>query len=100
MSSSVPIMTSGLAEVSETKQNRSGALVIGADYRGLGVVRSLGRRGIPVWVLKQDDELLLASTSRYTSRSLDWPSGEDRTRVEYLLDLGVKYGLEDWVLFP
>jgi predicted ATP-grasp superfamily ATP-dependent carboligase len=100
MSSSVPIMKSGLAEVSETKQNRSGALVIGADYRGLGVVRSLGRRRIPVWVLKQDDELLLASTSRYTSRSLDWPPGEDAKRVEYLLDLGVRYGLEDWVLFP
>ena len=26
-------------------------MVLGSDYRALGVVRSLGRRGIPVWVL-------------------------------------------------
>jgi len=25
----------------------AGALIIGGDYRGLGIVRSLGRRGIP-----------------------------------------------------
>ncbi len=25
----------------------AGALVLGADYRALGVVRSLGRRGVP-----------------------------------------------------
>src|SRR5947209_625203 len=30
---------------------RAGAVVIGGDYRGLGIVRSLGRHGIPVWVL-------------------------------------------------
>src|ERR687886_653112 len=35
-----------------------GAVVIGANYRALGVVRSLGRHGIPVWVLRQEDELL------------------------------------------
>ncbi|MDT4912917.1 MAG: hypothetical protein QOC66_2045, partial [Pseudonocardiales bacterium] len=28
-----------------------GALVLGADYRGLGIVRSLGRRAVPVWVV-------------------------------------------------
>ena len=30
----------------------AGALVLGADYRALGVVRSLGRRGVPVWVIR------------------------------------------------
>src|SRR5438094_6366390 len=39
------------SKVSEACQ---GALVIGGDYRGLGIVRSLGRRKIPVWVLKHD----------------------------------------------
>ena len=48
-----------------------GAVVIGGDYRGLGVVRSLGRRGIPVWVLH--DEHRLASTSRFAQRSWAWP---------------------------
>jgi glycerol-3-phosphate dehydrogenase len=31
-----------------------GAVVIGGDYQGLGIVRSLGRRGIPICIL--DDE--------------------------------------------
>jgi len=35
-----------------------GALVMDADYRGLAVVRSLGRHGIPVWVLQHGDQLL------------------------------------------
>jgi hypothetical protein len=30
---------------------RAGAVVIGGDNRGLGVVRSLGPRGIPAWVV-------------------------------------------------
>jgi len=30
----------------------AGALVLGGDYRALGVVRSLGRRGVPVWVIR------------------------------------------------
>ena len=46
-----------------------GALVLAADYRGLGVVRSLGRRGIPVCVLTAADERL-AGASRYASRQM------------------------------
>ena len=41
----------------------AGALIVGGDYRGLGIVRSLGRRGIPVWVVKHDD--VLAGFSRF-----------------------------------
>jgi len=40
-----------------------GALVMGGDCRGLGLVRSLGREGVPVWVIKQADHQL-AATSR------------------------------------
>jgi len=41
-----------------------GALVLGANYRALGVVRSLGRRGIPVRVVK-NDHARIALLSRY-----------------------------------
>src|SRR5437660_4941052 len=37
-----------------------GALITGADYRGLGIARSLGRRGIPVWLLKRPGHHLAA----------------------------------------
>jgi hypothetical protein len=36
----------------------SGALVLGADYRALGAVRSLGRRGVPVRVVREPGEPL------------------------------------------
>src|SRR6266436_9376053 len=76
-----------------------GALVTGADYRGLGIVRSLGRRGIPVWVLKQDEHLVGAA-SRYACRSLRGPLGDDHEQLDFLLDLAVREGIKGWALFP
>jgi len=75
------------------------ALVMGTNYRALGIVRSLGRRGIPVWVLKQDSHML-TGLSRYTRRSLPWPAGDDNSRVEYLLSLATKYQLGGSLLLP
>jgi D-aspartate ligase len=80
-------------------QSSVGALVMAADYRGLGVVRSLGRRGIPVWLLKQGGHLV-AATSRYVRRNVPWPVVDDRRQIDLLLDLGKKHGLKDWLLFP
>jgi predicted ATP-grasp superfamily ATP-dependent carboligase len=79
-------------------QRGPGAVVIGGDYRSLGVVRSLGRRGIPVWVLRDDH--YLAHWSRYCERALPWPDTTEREKVAYLVDLAHKHGLEGWVLFP
>lgn len=76
----------------------TGALVIGGDYRGLGTVRSLGRRGIPVWVVV--DEHRIAATSRYARRRLQWPQADDAGRVAWLLDLAETCGLQGWALFP
>jgi D-aspartate ligase len=77
----------------------SGAVVMGADYRALGVVRSLGRRGIPVWVIKQGGHLV-AATSRYVRRAVPWPEGDDREKVDFLLDLCARHHLGGWMLFP
>jgi D-aspartate ligase len=76
-----------------------GALVMGADYRALGVVRSLGRRGIPVWVINQGGHLV-AAASRYVRRRLPWPAGDDRERVDFLHALCVKHQLDGWMLVP
>jgi D-aspartate ligase len=40
-----------------------GAVVLGGDYQGLGIVRSLGRHGIPTLIV--DDERSIARASRY-----------------------------------
>lgn len=59
------------------------ALILGGNYRALGVVRSLGRRGVPVWLIKQDGHSL-AGFSRYVEKILPWPDTDDSGKVEYL----------------
>src|SRR5579864_3289002 len=81
-----------------TAQPRSvGALVMAADYRALGVVRSLGRRGIPVWVLKHGGHLV-ATTSRYVRRNVPWPTVEDNQQVDSLMTMATRNRLDGWVL--
>lgn len=77
----------------------TGALVIGANLNGLTIARSLGRRGVPVFVTTSPN-IKLASCSRYTLRTFPWPNADEETQVEYLLDLAERHGLEQWVLFP
>ncbi len=77
----------------------TGALVIGGNLNGLSIARSLGRHGVPVWVATSPN-IKLASYSRYTRRTLPWPTGECGAQVEYLLELARRHKLDGWVLFP
>ena len=79
--------------------DRIGALVTGADYRGLGILRSLGRHGIPVWVLEKGEQSL-AGVSRYAKRRLRCVAESDAALVEFLVELAQEHGLQGWVLFP
>ena len=76
----------------------TGALIIGSDYKALGVVRSLGRHGIPVAVLR--DEHLLAERSRYNRRTFTWPASGEAEKVAYLLDLASRHGFGGWTICP
>src|SRR5215218_9162642 len=75
-----------------------GALVLGADHGSLGVVRSLGRRGIPVWFLS--DDKFIAKFSRYCTRSFAWLGPNDPHALDFLLALAKQHRLDGWVLFP
>lgn len=76
-----------------------GALVIGGEHPGLGIARSLGRRGIPVYVI--DDQYSISSFSRYVQRFvLAEDLRDERKTVSALLELGRRFNLKDWVLFP
>jgi D-aspartate ligase len=76
-----------------------GAVVIGGDYQGLGIVRSLGRRGVDVLVV--DDERSIGRRSRFATAAVRVPELRDEeATVATLLDLGERYELDGWVVFP
>jgi predicted ATP-grasp superfamily ATP-dependent carboligase len=80
-------------------RRRVGAVVVGGDYQGLGIVRSTGRLGAPVCVI--DDERSIARFSRYTSHAVRVEDLRDGERsVESVLATGRRLGLDGWVLFP
>lgn len=76
----------------------AGAVVIGASYRALGVVRSLGRHQVPVWVVRRDDQSI-AGCSRYTRRVLDLRRTDEQSFIDRLVELG-SGDLEGAALFP
>jgi len=74
-----------------------GALVLGGDVAALGIVRSLGRHNIPVWVV---DRQSIAGLSRYCSHRISgWPDAEEAQQIEFLLQIGRQHRLDGWVLF-
>ncbi len=90
-----PPAVSGLPE----EARAIGAVVLGGDYQGLGIVRSLGRRGIPVCVA--DDERSIARHSRYCDRFVPVADlGDEARLVDDLLVLARRHGLEGSVLYP
>jgi len=79
--------------------NTIGGVVIGGDYQGLGIIRSLGRHGIPVVVL--DDEHSVGAYSRYVNHSAKFKDLRDpQTVVEAVISVGKRHGLKGWVVYP
>ena len=74
-----------------------GAIVAGASYRALAVVRSLGRQGVPVWVF-QTDEHSVARYSRYALGTARWARGPDCQRYGELLRIVERNKLNGWAL--
>ncbi len=99
---------SGLSvELSEIEQTRKevgqgpapGAVVIGGDYQGLGILRSLGRRGVPVCVV--DDEHSISRYSKYCTHFVKVARlREERAIVDSLMGVADRLGLSGWVLYP
>jgi D-aspartate ligase len=73
-----------------------GALLLGCDYRALGIARSLGRQGIPVDALRRPGEPL-AAASRYVRHSIPWPR-DPADHVAFLCELGA--ARSGWALIP
>lgn len=81
------------------RQQRPGVVVLGSDFKALGVVRSLGRRGIPSVVI--DNLPRSAWFSRYVVKRLRWHGPlEGEAFLNFLLRTGKELHLERWMLFP
>ncbi len=76
-----------------------GAVILGSDFKALGVVRSLGRRGIPCMVI--DSLPRSAWFSRYVVKRCAWQgSMEGDAFLHFLLSFGKEHQLDHWLLFP
>jgi D-aspartate ligase len=76
-----------------------GAIVVGGDYQGLGIVRSLGRHKVPICII--DDEISIARFSRFATHSIKVASLRDEQEtVDTLLDAGRRLDLNGWVIYP
>lgn len=85
--------------IGSPRRNSVGAVVLGGDYHGLGIVRALGRRGVPVFVI--DDEHSIARFSRYCTRFVRCASLRNGDAIiSTLLELGKQLNLHGWVLYP
>jgi predicted ATP-grasp superfamily ATP-dependent carboligase len=76
-----------------------GAVVVGGDFHGLGIMRSLGSRGVPICVV--DDEHSIGRYSRYATHFVRAPNLRlEQETVDFLLAMGRRLNLQGWVLFP
>jgi D-aspartate ligase len=76
-----------------------GAIVIGGEHPGLGIARSLGRRGIPICLI--DDQRSISEFSKYVTRAVLVKDLRDEQKtIDSVMEVGERYGLKGWVLFP
>ena len=73
-----------------------GAIVLGGNFVGLGVARSLGRKGVRVWVIDADRQKSIAQFSRYTEKFIECKGSVPKL----LLKIGREHQLDGWVVFP
>jgi len=86
-----------VSDAGERPSPRKGAIVLGGAHGSLEIARSLGRRGIPVWLVTADNPL--ASLSRFVQCSFRWRGPRDSGALAFLTDLARRHDLDGWVLF-
>ena len=81
-------------------KNSPGVIVIGDHVQALGIIRSLGRRDIPVYLV-HDKNLCIGRFSRYTTRYIKIPGpNNEQEFVDFMIKLVNKEQIEGWILIP
>ena len=81
------------------QRKQVGVVIIGGQFQGLGLLRSLGRQNVPTYLL--DEEPCIARFSRYTDRYSKCPDvREESLFLEFMIDLALKENLKGWIVYP
>lgn len=82
------------------KPNTKSALILGGHVQGLGIVRNLGKRGVPVYVM-DETRMCIARYSKYCQSFLHFPDMKKESElVDYLERLATDEAFRGSVLFP
>ena len=80
--------------------NSKGAIILGGHIQALGIVRSLGKRKIPVYLV-QSEVISIAMFSKYVKKTFISPSEfDDINFINYLISLSFKNKFNNFILFP
>ena len=76
-----------------------GAVITGGDFQALGAMRTLARKGIPVFLL--DSDYCIGRYSKFKKKFIRAPllSDED-SYIDFLIKLAKKERIDGWVIFP
>ena len=81
------------------RTNKTGAVVIGGDFQGLGVIRSLAENEVPIFLI--ETERSIGKYSKYVKRTdKNHSLLNDDNFSDYLICLAKRENLKGWVLFP
>ena len=75
------------------------AVITGGDFQGLGVLRTLARKSIPIILL--DSDHCIGKYSGFRKRFFRSPhSSESESYLNFRIDLARKQRINRWVIFP
>ena len=76
-----------------------GAVIAGGDYQGLGVMRTLARKDIPIILL--DSDHCIGKYSKFKKKFFrSPPPSDEKAYFNFLIDLAKKEKIHGWVIFP
>jgi len=80
-------------------KRQAGAIIVGGHYQGLGALKSLGEKGVPLCLI--DHELNIGRFSKYAHRYYPCPDIESEEYfLNFLINLADENNLQDWVIYP
>jgi D-aspartate ligase len=88
-----------MTDLAPAPDGRPGVLVLGSDFKALGLIRSLGRRGIPSAVV--DALPRSAWFSKHVRNRFRWRTEmSNPALVDFLLGVAADHRFQGWVLIP